>query len=283
MDFAEIGIHAGFWIGNHGVGLPGLPELVDDLDPFVGDLVALVVFMVALETEILRRPVVVCRYEIEANAALGEVIEGRTQTRRQVWRIEARGHGGDNAEMARLIRQERHQRHRIVLWHRIGVVQVPFRRSLVGVRHKGAVFDHHVVEAGTLHCLHEVNIEVGLHVVGADGAGPLLVPGMNGIASANEPAHVKHGQPRSRKPLKSWFRCLRRAWSMPCPSAHAAVPNSQMLSLVATTGRGSAPWALADVRRVSRRRPRRRWPRRVELVALDVGKKGPGAFFPIGA
>ncbi len=74
MDLAVIGIHAGFLIADDGARFPRLQKLVDDPDPLVGDLVALIVLMMALEAEVLRRPVVVCRHEIEAEAAPGQVV-----------------------------------------------------------------------------------------------------------------------------------------------------------------------------------------------------------------
>ena len=160
MDLAEIGIHAALRIGDDSARLPGLPQPIDDLDPLVGDLVALVMFVVTLEAEVLRRTVVVRRHEIEADAALGEVVEGRPQACRQIGRIEAGGHGGDDAEMARPLRQQGDQRHRIVLGHRVGVVQIPFRRAAVGVGHEGAILDHHVVETGPLHRPDEIDVEV---------------------------------------------------------------------------------------------------------------------------
>ena len=46
-------------------------------------MLAQVVLVVARRAEILRRPVVVRRHQIEADTALGEMVEGRPEARRR--------------------------------------------------------------------------------------------------------------------------------------------------------------------------------------------------------
>jgi hypothetical protein len=53
------------------------------------------VFIVALETIVLRRPIVVSRNQIEPNASPGDVIERGAEAGSEKWRIEGGGDSGD--------------------------------------------------------------------------------------------------------------------------------------------------------------------------------------------
>src|SRR5260370_22370947 len=85
------------------------------------------------------------------------------------------------------------------------------------------MLDQHIGEAGPLHCPNQIDVEVGLHVVGADGPRPWLVPGVDRIASADEPAHVKH-----------WSTSIK-------PAARAAIPmlGHSMEHAMPAAGRGT--------------------------------------------
>ncbi len=199
VDLGVVGEHACLGISQDRVRLPRRPQPVDDVQPFVRHLIAQVVLVVPVEAEVLRREIVVRRHDVEADASLGELVEGRAEPGGDIGRVEARGDGGDDAHPTGDIGQQRHQGKRIALRHRVGVAQIPFRRSPKGFRDERPILHDQAVEAGALEAASQIHVKVGLHPVAADGAGPWLVPAMGRVPSPDEPAEMEHAASNSRR------------------------------------------------------------------------------------
>src|ERR1700742_4520442 len=125
MHLRVVGEYARGAVGDDRARLPRGPQAIDNLYPLVRLIVAEIVLVVPVQAEILRRAVVVRSDDIEANAAVCQMIERRTQSRSDIWRVETRRDGGDDTNLLRHVGEQRHQRERIALLHGSARWQIP--------------------------------------------------------------------------------------------------------------------------------------------------------------
>ncbi len=125
--------NARFRIGDDGLWLPGCPQLIDDLDPFAGHFVALVVLVNLVEAEILRGAIIVGGDEIDANPAAAKVIERRRKASAEIRRIKRGRHGRDNSQTSRGLSQDRDKRHGVRLGREKRMAQVGIHAALIGI------------------------------------------------------------------------------------------------------------------------------------------------------
>ena len=116
------------------------------------------------------------------------MVEGGTEPRQQKWWIKAGRHRPHDAEARRRLRDERDQRHRVVLRGEHGMSERGLERAAVGIRHHAGVFEDHVVEAGTVEGARHVNVEASCPVW-AIAVGPWFVPRVHG--KVHKPTQVK--------------------------------------------------------------------------------------------
>jgi hypothetical protein len=148
VHLARVGEGARGFIEEERAGLPGVPEGFDGAHPLIRHQVALIVLEVLLVAVVLGRSVGRGGDEVDADPAVGEVVEGVEQARRQKRRIKRRGRGGDDAELGGSFGQQRDERHRV---HADDAgPQRLIERAAVGVGDDRRVLHHHVVETGAL-------------------------------------------------------------------------------------------------------------------------------------
>jgi len=182
---------------------------------------------VPVETEVLRGAVVVGGHQVQADPPVGQVIERHRQPRGEVGRVERRRQGRHDAETPCRPAEHRRQRHRVELGHCRGVAEIPFRRALVGVGHKRAVFDQQIVKTGAIHGASEVEQQPAVGPIRPDRAGPWLVPGLDGVASAHKPPEMQHPSlPCSTPARPSQLPCQRHVpcnavIRLPMPGGHS--------------------------------------------------------------
>ena len=207
MNFRAVGEHRPVAVEHHGVGLPGLPELGDQVGELVGDVIALVVRTLRLVAVILRGAVVAAGDAVPAHPALGHVIERVDQPRQQEGRVFAGGKRRHQSEMLRRLRQIGHQHGGIELGRAGAVLEIGVVAALVGVGQHRGILDDHVVHAGPFHALGEVDEQVGHHPAPGVGAGPGRAPALGAVALGQEPGEMErvlcHCPRLSAKPLPS--------------------------------------------------------------------------------
>ena len=200
MDLAAVGEHRLVAIEHHCVGFPRLPQPGDDVGELVGDIIALVVRQVLVAAVILRRAVVAAGHAVPADAAFGDVIERVDQPRHQVRRILRYRQRRHEPQALGCLGEIGHQHGGIELGRAGSVFQVGVVRALVGVGHVRRVFDDHIVEAGPLHALRQVDEQVGHHPALDVAARPITAPALGPVALRQEPGEVERPlhAPRSR-------------------------------------------------------------------------------------
>ena len=137
MNLRRIGEDAARAVAQHGVVLPApLPELVDHLHIFVGDLVAVVMRGLLVLAGAARGAVEIAGDDVPADPAFGEMVERRHSPRKRIGRLEGEIAGDAEAEILRDRRHRRDQQQRLV------------RRRLRGVAQRGVrAVAEHVVDA----------------------------------------------------------------------------------------------------------------------------------------
>ena len=70
-----VGIDAGCMVHHHGIRVPRIEKLADQINVFVGHLVALLVRWQPVHAEILRRGILAGGDDVPAEAAIGDVVE----------------------------------------------------------------------------------------------------------------------------------------------------------------------------------------------------------------
>ena len=202
-DLGGIDEHAGLAVHDDGVGIPRFPELAHQVDELVGHLVAQVVLDMRIEAEILRRPLGRGGDEVAAHPALRHQVQGGDQAGQQVRRVEAGRDRRRDAEMARRLGDQGHQRQGIVLRRAQGTAQIEVHGAAVVVRDEQRILEQQVVEAGPLQRPRQLDMQVGLRPVFGVRAAPGLVPAMHAVAVAEKPAKMEWTcrQDRASPPL----------------------------------------------------------------------------------
>ena len=115
VHLGGVGEHAGFAVALHRVILPGtLPELVKHLEVFVGHVVAVVVLELIVVAHVAGGGGQVAGDDVPADAAVGEVVEGRHAPREGV-RVLVAGAGRDaESEVVGDGGHRRNEQHRVV-------------------------------------------------------------------------------------------------------------------------------------------------------------------------
>ena len=174
-DLAVVGIGAGRAVHHHRVGVPRVEQFADQIDVFVGHLVALFARRQLVEAEILRRGVLARGDDVPAEPPAGDVVQRRAEPRQHERRIGQRGHRRDDAQPRGRRRDQRGERRRIVLRHLQRVLQRGLGAVAIGLGHHQRVLDHDVVEAGALQRLRHVDVEPAVpgRSAGRQRAGPI--------------------------------------------------------------------------------------------------------------
>ena len=79
VDLVVVGVGVGLAVHHDGVGLPGVPQLVDDVEVLLGHVVALVVLGQAVEPEVLCGPVLGGGHDVPAEPALRDRVDRRAR------------------------------------------------------------------------------------------------------------------------------------------------------------------------------------------------------------
>ena len=191
MNLGAVGKHRLLAVEDDGVGLPRLPQSGHHVGELVGDVVALVVRPVLVVAIILRRTVVAAGHAVPADAAIGRVVERVHQARQQVGRIFRHRQGRHDADRLGRHREVGHQHGRIEFGGARRVPEVGIVRALVGIGHVRGVLDDHVVEAGAVHALGEIDEDVGHHPAIDVAAGKLAAPALGAIPLGQEPRQME--------------------------------------------------------------------------------------------
>ena len=133
MHLRRVGEDAARTVAQDGGVFPAaLPELVDQLHIFIGDLVAVVMRGLLVLAGAARGAVEIAGHHVPADPSLGEVIERRHPPRERIGRLERQVAGDAEAEMLRHRRHRRNQHQRFIRGGLRGVAQ---RRVGAGAEH----------------------------------------------------------------------------------------------------------------------------------------------------
>jgi hypothetical protein len=164
-----VGIDAGRVVHHHGIRVPRIEELADQINIFVCHLVALLARWQPVHTEILRRRILARRDDVPAKVAAGDVVERRAETRQHEGRIRQRRQGGDDAEPRGSRADQGGERRRVVLGNLQRMLQGGFRAVAIRLGHHQGVRDHDIVETGPLQRLCHIDVEPAVPVRTAGG------------------------------------------------------------------------------------------------------------------
>ena len=191
MDLRAVGEHRLLAVEHDRIGLPRLPQLRHDVGELVGHIVALVVRPVLLMAVVLRRAVVAAGHAVPSDAALGRMVERVDQAGQQVGRILGDRERRHDADRLGRHGEIRHQHRRIELGRTRRVLQIRIVRALVGVGHVRGILDDHVVEAGPVHALRQIDEDVRHHPAIEVAAGKFAAPALRAIALRQEPRQME--------------------------------------------------------------------------------------------
>jgi hypothetical protein len=141
MDLGGVREYALLAIGDDRVRLPRVPELPHHLNELVGHLVSSVMVEMLVQAEVLRGTGTRRGHQIAAHPAVGQVIERRDQPGQQERRIERGRHGRYDAQTRGGLRQQRNERHRVVLGSSERVLEVEVGRPAVVIRDERRVLE----------------------------------------------------------------------------------------------------------------------------------------------
>ena len=155
-----------------------LPELVDDLHIFVGEIVAIIMGQIGLHAHGARRAVLKARDHIPAHAAMGQVIERREAPRQQVGLLEGEIGGDAEAHMFRRMGHAGDQQKRVIHGKHGGALDGGARAALIDVIDAIGVGEENGIEQAALSDLCDLDpvIEAGVAQGLAAGRAPQTDP-----------------------------------------------------------------------------------------------------------
>ena len=208
-----------------------------------------------VQAEILRRPLGGRGDEIAAHPAARHQVQRRHQPRQQIGRVERGRDGRHDAEMPRRLRQQRHQRQRIVLRRPERALQVELGRAAVIVRHEQRILQQEEIEAGALQRLRQLDLQVWLRPVARAGAAPWLLPAMDAEAVAEKPAEMEGlgiSRPAARR-MRGPRRCgpshllrARRRAQAPARGTERQAPDCHWIGQIGASGSLAARFAASS-------------------------------------
>jgi hypothetical protein len=201
VDLGGIDEHAAVAVGNDGAGLPGPPELLDDLDILLRHEIALVMLGELVHAEILRGIVGAAGHHVPAGTAAGYLIERADDARGQIRVVGEGGEGGHDAKPLGCRGHQRRHHRGLLARHANAAFEEYIARIAPVLANIDRVLDQYVIEAGALHFAHQVQKHVRHHPVFADVAGPRLTPCLD-ARSLKKPRKMErvrgHSIPSSR-------------------------------------------------------------------------------------
>ena len=171
-DFAAVCEHRRVTVEHDGVGLPGVPELGDEIREFVRKVIAFVVRRLLHMAIVLRSAIVAAGDTVPPDAPLGHVVERVDQPGEQEGRVFGHGQRRDEAEMRGALGEIGDEHGRIELGRAGGITEIGVVRAPERVGHHRRILDDDVIEAGTLQPAGEVEEQIGHHPARDVAAGP---------------------------------------------------------------------------------------------------------------
>ncbi len=151
VHLGRIGEDAAGLVAPHGVVFPALlPELVDDVQVFVGQVVALVMRQLLRQAEIARGAVQIAGDDVPAEAALRQMVERGDAAREGIRVLIGQRAGDAEAQVLGHAGHQRHERQRIVQRRLHAMPERRISRALEHVIHAQHVGQEDTVETATL-------------------------------------------------------------------------------------------------------------------------------------
>jgi hypothetical protein len=76
VHLLEVRVRVGLLVADHRAFLPGVPELADEVEILVGDVIAQIVLGELVHAEVLGRAVLTGGHDVPAEASFGDAVEG---------------------------------------------------------------------------------------------------------------------------------------------------------------------------------------------------------------
>ncbi len=150
VDLGVVDIDTRFRVRDQRALFPAIPQLLDQLDELIGNVIPLVRRQQFLHAEVQRGVLLARRHHVPPRASLRQGVDRRKQAREDIGRIEGRRSRRDQADMRCFLRHHRQQRHGVELGRQCRILEVQLHRATIAIANDQAVFEEDEVE---LRCL----------------------------------------------------------------------------------------------------------------------------------
>ena len=151
MNFGGVGKYAAILVANHRLVFPTMfPKFIDDIQIFVGEVVAIVMGDLLGHAEIARGAIEIAGDDIPADSPVGEMIERRHAARERIGVFVGERKRYAKTEMFRDCRHRGNDEQRIVRRYLNRVSQRGVRRAAVDIVNAEHVGDEYAIEQTAL-------------------------------------------------------------------------------------------------------------------------------------